>query len=230
LADQEKRRFGDGLRTVKEPAGAGLRSDPQITATVSEMLGRIEREGMDAVLHYARELDGFTGRSLEVGADELAAAAGRLPAALRTALDAGAERTRRFAGMQREWLQGFEDEVLPGVVCGQRFVPVDTVGAYLPAGRFPPQLGPVAGCPWPCRIATAPKAPGLAGHRPPLPTELAAQPDDSSHLLRKGWAAAASGWSADGCDLVHGRVVDLRDRRFQSLVELAVGLLVGESF
>lgn len=137
LTDQEKRRLGDGLRTVKEPTRAELRSDPQIAATVSEMLARIEREGMDAVLHYARELDGFTGRSLEVGADELAAAAGRLPTALRTALDAGAERTRRFAGMQRERLQDFEDEVLPGVVCGQRFVPVDTVGAYLPAGRFP---------------------------------------------------------------------------------------------
>jgi sulfopropanediol 3-dehydrogenase len=60
-----------------------------------------------------------------------------LPAALREALDTGAERSARFAGMQRARLQDFEDEVVPGVVCGQRFVPVDRVGAYLPAGRFP---------------------------------------------------------------------------------------------
>ena len=39
--------------------------------------------------------------------------------------------------MQRDRLQDFEEEVLPGVVCGQRFVPVQNVGAYLPAGRFP---------------------------------------------------------------------------------------------
>ena len=60
-----------------------------------------------------------------------------LPADLREALDAGAERTRRFAAMQREQLVDFEDEVVPGVVCGQRYVPVADVGAYLPAGRFP---------------------------------------------------------------------------------------------
>ena len=39
--------------------------------------------------------------------------------------------------MQRAHLHDFSDEVIPGVVCGQKYVPVDTVGAYLPAGRFP---------------------------------------------------------------------------------------------
>ena len=42
-----------------------------------------------------------------------------------------------FARMQREHLQDFEAEVIPGVVCGQKYIPVNTVGAYLPAGRFP---------------------------------------------------------------------------------------------
>jgi sulfopropanediol 3-dehydrogenase len=139
LSERERQRFGAALRAVKEPAGPGApsRPAPEVVRVVSEMLGRIEREGMDAVLHYARELDGFTGRTLEVGAAEIAAAADLLPGPLRAALDAGAERTRRFARMQRERLQDFEAEVLPGVVCGQRFVPVDSVGAYLPAGRFP---------------------------------------------------------------------------------------------
>ena len=39
--------------------------------------------------------------------------------------------------MQRAHLQDFEDEVVPGVVRGQKYVPVAQVGAYLPAGRFP---------------------------------------------------------------------------------------------
>ena len=39
--------------------------------------------------------------------------------------------------MQRAHLHDFEEEVIPGVVCGQKYIPVDTVGAYLPAGRFP---------------------------------------------------------------------------------------------
>jgi sulfopropanediol 3-dehydrogenase len=139
LTDAERAGLGGEVEVVKGPAGAGGATgrDPEVVATVSSMLSRIEREGMDAVLHYARELDGFTGRSLEVPAAEVERSGDGLPAALREALDTGAERTARFAGMQRARLQDFEDEVVPGVVCGQRFVPVDRVGAYLPAGRFP---------------------------------------------------------------------------------------------
>ncbi|MFD4668701.1 histidinol dehydrogenase [Lentzea sp. NPDC058450] len=139
LSTVDTARLGGGLVVVKEPAGSGdpVRRDPEVVATVSGMLSRIEREGLDAVLRYAAELDGYEGRSLEVPAVELARAADHLPAGVREALDAGAERTRRFAGMQRARLVDFEDEVVPGVVCGQRFVPVDNVGAYLPAGRFP---------------------------------------------------------------------------------------------
>jgi sulfopropanediol 3-dehydrogenase len=139
LTDAELARLGDAVEVVKAPAGAGPAAgrDPEVVATVSSMLSRIEREGLDAVLHYARELDGFTGRSLEVPAAEVERSGDELPDALRAALDTGAERTRIFAGMQRSRLQDFEDEVVPGVVCGQRFVPVDRVGAYLPAGRFP---------------------------------------------------------------------------------------------
>jgi sulfopropanediol 3-dehydrogenase len=113
-------------------------SDPLVSAAVSEMLSTIERGGIEEVRRYAERLDGWTGgNDFEIsseGVDELTAS---LPADLCTALDAGAERTRRFAGMQRAHLHDFEDEVIPGVVCGQKYVPVSKVGAYLPAGRFP---------------------------------------------------------------------------------------------
>ncbi|WP_232668237.1 histidinol dehydrogenase [Pseudonocardia sp. TRM90224] len=139
MTDGDKERVGAGLHVVKEPAGPDrpAERDPAVAATVSEMLSRIERDGMDAVLHYARELDGFTGRDLRVPEEELRRSGDGLPAGLREALDVGAERTRRFAAMQRARLQDFEEEVLPGLVCGQRYVPVENVGAYLPAGRFP---------------------------------------------------------------------------------------------
>ena len=101
------------------------------------MLADIEKGGLDAIRRYAYELDGFEGDSFAVTADHIDQAVADLPADLREALDAGAARTRRFAEMQRSHLADFEAEVLPGVVCGQRYVPVETVGAYLPAGRFP---------------------------------------------------------------------------------------------
>lgn len=124
---------------VKEPAGpdAPAQRDPRVIETVSVMLSDIESNGLDAVRRYARELDGWEGDDIEIAGTQLARSGDDLPEALRAALDAGAERTRRFAELQRAHLSDFAEEVIPGVTCGQKYVPVQNVGAYLPAGRFP---------------------------------------------------------------------------------------------
>jgi sulfopropanediol 3-dehydrogenase len=139
LNEADKARLGDGITVVKEPPGpdAPAQRDPEVAATVSRMLSDIESRGLAAVREYAERLDGWSGTSFEVTADQLRRSGDGLPRELRDALDAGAERTRRFAAMQRARLVDFEDEVIPGVTCGQRYIPVQTVGAYLPAGRFP---------------------------------------------------------------------------------------------
>lgn len=123
---------------LKKPVvdGPPAQRDPKVVERVSEMLSVIERKGLDAVRAYAQELDGWSG-DLEIGADELKASGNALPADVRTALELGYERTHRFAAAQREHLTDFEVELAPGVAGGQRYVPVNRVGAYLPAGRFP---------------------------------------------------------------------------------------------
>ena len=124
---------------VKEPPGPDVpgQQDPAVVARVSAMLSDIERGGLDAVRRYARELDGYAEDTFELSRRQIDDVVADLPADLCAALDAGAERTRRFAELQRASLTDFEAEVIPGVVCGQKYVPVDVVGAYLPAGRFP---------------------------------------------------------------------------------------------
>lgn len=111
--------------------------EPTVIARVSDMLKDIEKNGLDAVLRYARDLDGWTKDSVEVPADEVADSGNALPAEVRAALELGAERTQAFARAQREHLLDFETELVPGLVTGQRYIPVERVGAYLPAGRFP---------------------------------------------------------------------------------------------
>jgi sulfopropanediol 3-dehydrogenase len=111
--------------------------DPAVVQTVSEMLLDIERRGMDAVLHYATELDRWDGRDIELDSDAIARSGSRLDPALREAIELGSERTRAFAAEQRSKLVDFETSPLPGLVTGVRYVPVSRVGAYLPAGRFP---------------------------------------------------------------------------------------------
>jgi sulfopropanediol 3-dehydrogenase len=124
---------------LKSPAIGGVPAQrlPQVVETVSEMLSAIEKGGLDAVLDYSRSLDGWAGGNLELDADSLRKTGDQLTPELRDALESGAERTRKFAGLQLEHLRDFEAEILPGVTAGQKYIPVQRVGAYLPAGRFP---------------------------------------------------------------------------------------------
>jgi sulfopropanediol 3-dehydrogenase len=124
---------------VKQPARSGpaAQRNPEVIATVSEMLQTIQARGLDAVREYARKLDNFSGAELELDAATIAASGDRLSPELRRAIELGAERTAAFAQASRARLGDFETELVPGLVTGHRYVPMQRVGAYLPAGRFP---------------------------------------------------------------------------------------------
>ena len=123
------------LKRPKEEPVKG--SPPEVKERVSEMLSRIEVEGLDTVRAYSRELDGWDPPDFRVSEEEIERAADSVDAELREAIAFGRDNTRRFARMQRETLVDFEREVAPGIVAGQRQVPVGSVGAYQPAGRVP---------------------------------------------------------------------------------------------
>ncbi len=123
---------------LKSPSSAPAAGpDPAVVARVSEMLLRIERDGLDAVRGYARELDGWDAPDFEVGAEAVAAATASLPEALKESIAFAQEQIAGFARLQRATLTDFEAETLPGVFLGQKQVPVASVGAYCPAGRVP---------------------------------------------------------------------------------------------
>ena len=126
-------------RFLKSPIESGPpeQRDPKVIATVSEMLSTIETGGIDAVLAYAAKLDHPTAGVVELSPSGLKAAGERISPALRRALETGAERTKRFAQETRSHLVDFEVELIPGLITGQKYIPVQRVGAYLPAGRFP---------------------------------------------------------------------------------------------
>ena len=128
-------------RFLKRPAAqdAGRSGpDPAVSARVSEILGEIDRHGLDAVRRYSIELDDWDPPGgFEVSAPEIERASAELPESLRTSIAFAQEQIRGFAERQRATLTDFEAETLPGVFLGQRQVPVSAVGAYCPAGRVP---------------------------------------------------------------------------------------------
>jgi sulfopropanediol 3-dehydrogenase len=101
------------------------------------MLSTIERDGIDAVRAYSRELDDWDPPTFEVTSGQVAAASASLSDALKESIAFAQAQIRNFAELQRATLTDFEAETLPGVFLGQRQVPVSSVGAYCPSGRVP---------------------------------------------------------------------------------------------
>ena len=108
-----------------------------VRQTVSEILERIQKEGMDAVRFYSKKFDGWEPRSFRLSADEIRAARRALPASEIADIDFCQAQIRNFAAEQMRRLVGFEVETLPGVHLGQKIIPVASSGSYVPGGRYP---------------------------------------------------------------------------------------------
>ncbi len=102
---------------------------------VNEMLAAIAAGGETAVRDYARKLDQWSGPIL-VSAQDLARGIADVPEAVRADIDFAVDQVRRFANAQRESLSDFSVELLPGLTLGQRLVPVNVAGCYVPTGRY----------------------------------------------------------------------------------------------
>lgn len=103
--------------------------------TVERMLRDIETRGEPAVREYAERLDGWTG-DFVVGSEAIADAGSSLPARLREDIAFAHRQVHMFATRQRESLHEFEAELYPGLVTGQRLIPVNVAGCYVPSGRY----------------------------------------------------------------------------------------------
>jgi len=101
---------------------------------VAAIVSDVRRGGDRALVRYARELDGLNG-PIEVSRDEMRRAAREVPARVRAALRAAASHIRAVA--VRQVPRGWRMRVAPGVTVEQRIVPLDRVGCYVPAGRYP---------------------------------------------------------------------------------------------
>jgi len=109
----------------------------QLQRTVSAILQRIKKEGDKALRHYEKKFDRFEPESLRVSRAEAAKAKDKLPPEIIAELDFAISRVTAFAQVQKDSLIEFEKEMLPGITMGQRVVPVESVGCYVPAGRYP---------------------------------------------------------------------------------------------
>ena len=102
---------------------------------VQEMLETIKNGGEKSVLDYARELDNWSGNVL-LSESDIEHAGESLSAELKQDIQFAHNRVRTFAEHQLSSLSEFETQLAPGVVAGQRLIPINTAGCYVPGGRY----------------------------------------------------------------------------------------------
>ena len=101
---------------------------------VAGIVAAVRTRGDAALLRYARQLDRLDG-PIEVSLDQMRAAAASVPSDVRAAIRMAATHIRRVA--QRQVPKGWRTTVAPGITVEQRVTPLDRVGCYVPAGRYP---------------------------------------------------------------------------------------------
>ena len=106
-----------------------------VRQTVAEIIDSVRRRGDEALYEYARKFDGAELASLEVTPEEMQEALDRTKPAFLEVLERAAENITRFHQLQKR--SGFILNDRPGVVLGQKILPVDRAGIYVPGGKAP---------------------------------------------------------------------------------------------
>ncbi len=112
-------------------------ADAQVEAFVKATLADIRARGDEAVRELSAKFDGWQPTDFRLSQAQIDAIIASLPAQVIDDIQFAQAQVRRFAEAQRAALRDIEIETLPGVFLGHRNLPVNSVGCYVPGGRYP---------------------------------------------------------------------------------------------
>ena len=124
-----------GINYLKKAIKTPETDETQTREIVVNMLDDIKANGEEAVKKYAQKLDNWTGDFI-ITPEDIDKAAASLDQRTRDDIQFAHEQVYNFAKKQRESMLEFETELHPGVVAGQKLIPVNVAGCYVPGGRF----------------------------------------------------------------------------------------------
>ncbi len=133
----------DQVSWIKRPQGQDAQADRSLTDTVSAIIERVKAEGDEALKAFSQQFDKVVPAQFEVTAHEIETALSEMDPQTRRDSEFAIQQVRRFAEAQLATMQPLEVETLPGVHLGHRIIPVQTVGCYVPGGRYPILSAPV---------------------------------------------------------------------------------------
>ncbi|PMD32123.1 histidinol dehydrogenase [Hyaloscypha variabilis F] len=108
-----------------------------VTATVKSVISDIRTNGDTAVRKYSEKFDKWSPPSFKLSQSEIEEIISSVPEQTIQDIKEVQGNVRAFAQAQRDSLKDFEVEIRPGVHLGQKNIPINAVGAYIPGGRYP---------------------------------------------------------------------------------------------
>ena len=120
---------------LKKAAKTSSTDSGSVRDTVQAILDEIETGGEDAARRFAEKFDRYTG-NIVVTREEIDRAASSLPQRLKDDIRFAHDNVRKFAEAQKKTLGDVEVEIVPGLVAGQKTIPCQAAGCYVPGGRY----------------------------------------------------------------------------------------------
>lgn len=128
---------------IKRPQGQDVQADRTLTETVQNIIDQVRERGDAALRDYSAKFDKTTPDKFEVSEHEITRALAALDPQTRKDSEFAIAQVKRFAEAQLATMQPLDIETLPGVHLGHRIIPIQTVGCYVPGGRYPILSAPV---------------------------------------------------------------------------------------
>jgi sulfopropanediol 3-dehydrogenase len=124
------------LKKGKTDAAKAI-DDAEVSEIVKNTLKEIEERGDEAVREFAEKFDNYIPKSFKLSQPEIDNLIKQVSTQDLEDIKFAQEQVRNFAQAQRDSMKDIEVETMPGVILGHKNIPVQSVGCYIPAGKFP---------------------------------------------------------------------------------------------
>ncbi len=123
------------MEYIKKASKTAESNSDQIRGVVKEILSDIEKNGEKAVVELARKFDNWEGEFI-LSPEKKKRLIDSVPEDIKEDIRFAYKQVYGFAAAQRDSIQEFEKETIPGVRLGQKIIPMEVAGCYVPGGRF----------------------------------------------------------------------------------------------
>ncbi|HDM8231926.1 TPA: histidinol dehydrogenase [Vibrio campbellii] len=120
---------------ITEEASAS--NDAKVRQIVENILADIESKGDSAVRELSEKFDNWSPEQFRLSEEQVQACVDALDDSTRHDIEFAQQQVRNFAQIQRDSMKDVEVETMPGVVLGHKNIPVNSVGCYIPGGKYP---------------------------------------------------------------------------------------------